>query len=347
AKHFNDEKLVDFILASEKMPNTQLRAMMLKSNLPSYWKTSGKSAEDVFAILKLKNVDKDKLFENPMWSTWVAFLQKDTRNPDEKMFAVLKNQYGEEGLRTMIANAKNSEATEMIGTKLQQEFWRSEGKTADDVFQLLKLSYEGDAFLQSPALSTWVSYATHLQKIQLTNHEYYKYGAVMELEKHYSHTDLARKVSDAMVLATTTKNSKMEKAIGVLQTQQFKQMKTFILITQCVSYVANVDRRNPDGLMFHTLANQYGKEGLKALVANAKKNKGAETIVVKLQQKLWGSEMKTADGIFNFDNLIRNDFGAITELDKHFPYIELMIGATMQRASMNGNILVEKAVSIL
>ncbi|OWZ04386.1 RxLR effector protein [Phytophthora megakarya] len=100
AKHYNDEKLVEFILASKKWKSTR----------------------------------------------W---------NPDGLMFHTLVNQYGKEGLKALIAHAKKSKATETIALKLQQELGRSEGITADSVFELLKINYSGGIFLESPKLSIW------------------------------------------------------------------------------------------------------------------------------------------------------------------------------------------------
>ncbi|OWZ05131.1 RxLR effector protein [Phytophthora megakarya] len=109
------------------------------------------------------------------------------------MFHTLTNQYGKEGLKVLIANAKKSKDTETIALKLQQEIWRSEGKTADDVFKLLKMNYNGDIFLRAP-----ISYASLLNNVNLDYCMRNEFGAITELEKHFPYIKLARMVGATM-----------------------------------------------------------------------------------------------------------------------------------------------------
>ncbi|OWZ00995.1 RxLR effector protein [Phytophthora megakarya] len=64
------------ILSSKNAPSTETHAIELWTELPDHWRMQGKSADEVFKLLELNNVGKDKLLENPMWNTWVAFLEK-------------------------------------------------------------------------------------------------------------------------------------------------------------------------------------------------------------------------------------------------------------------------------
>ncbi|OWY95477.1 hypothetical protein PHMEG_00034510 [Phytophthora megakarya] len=222
-KHYDDRMLIDFILAAKKAPSTEIHAIGLWEELPKYWQMHGKSADQVFKLLNLKNVDEDKLFKSPMWRTWVAFLEKKNgRNSDEMMFLVLMKYYSKEGVKRMIDNAKKSTSTKTIATKLQHELWHNEKKTADDVFKFLKLSYDGGDFLRSPALSTWFSYATYLQVIEGTairNAGTYNYGAIAELEKKVGYIELAKMISAEM---SRDSNTALKKTVGLLQEQQFK-----------------------------------------------------------------------------------------------------------------------------
>ncbi|OWZ06865.1 RxLR effector protein, partial [Phytophthora megakarya] len=223
AKHYNDnEKLADFIFASKNVPSTNIIADKLEKQLPILWLDKRKSAEDVFTLLKLKNMDEANIFENSRWNTWVDYLSLKP-NPDETMFMVLKKHYGDGGLSTLIENAKKSESTETIAIKLQEEVWRKKKFSANDVFQHLELSYEGGAFLTSPALSAWISYATKLGKINQGSRA--DLAAITELEKHIHYDKLARMIGDVMYQATQDKNVALQKVVGTLQKQQFKQWK--------------------------------------------------------------------------------------------------------------------------
>ncbi|OWY91495.1 hypothetical protein PHMEG_00039910 [Phytophthora megakarya] len=117
AKHFDDEKLPEFIAVSKEVASTSIIASRLDNALPGYWLGRGKTPDDVFTLLKLNNVDKDKLFDSLTWEKWISYLTaKSTqtlveKNPDEMMYAVLKKHYGKKGVEAMIASAKKNERT--------------------------------------------------------------------------------------------------------------------------------------------------------------------------------------------------------------------------------------------
>ncbi|OWZ00273.1 hypothetical protein PHMEG_00028575, partial [Phytophthora megakarya] len=98
---------------------------------------------------------------------------------------------------------------------------RSEKLSADDVFHHLGLSYKGDDFLKSPALSTWISYVTKLGKFD----EGYAadFTVINELEKHTNSYDLAWKIENVMDQALQDNNAALKNVVGKLQNEQFKR----------------------------------------------------------------------------------------------------------------------------
>ncbi|KAG6583295.1 RxLR effector protein [Phytophthora cinnamomi] len=128
-----------------------------------------KPADEIFNMWKL-NGQGDKLFENPAVATWVAYVTKlDAKNADETMLSVLKTAYKDDtlALTKMLAAAKDNADTKAIADKLEEALykdWRSSGKSADDVFALLKLDDEMDDLLSNPVLNNWVTYVENLQQ---------------------------------------------------------------------------------------------------------------------------------------------------------------------------------------
>ncbi|ETM38912.1 hypothetical protein L914_14886 [Phytophthora nicotianae] len=130
----------------------------------------GKSREEIFKVLEL-NKAGDKVFESPVfstWVTWVTYLNKQKADPDLAMFSILRKRFGDEGLSNVVTSATKLESTSAkeIAEKLQLEIWRTNAKSSDGVFNLLKLNEKSDDILQSSALSTWVEYVLRLSSFK-------------------------------------------------------------------------------------------------------------------------------------------------------------------------------------
>ncbi|KAL4117405.1 hypothetical protein PRIC2_011396 [Phytophthora ramorum] len=212
-KRYGDATLTKMFVAAKRRPATESIGTKLEEVQFKNWLSDGKTADDVFKLLQL-NKDGDTIFASSFWSVWSSYLAKlDKENADDLMFVVLKKHYGDEGVAKMVSVANKEASTKDIGRKLEEELWRSQGKDGDDVFKLLKLDEEGQKFFESPALSTWVSYVTKLNKQNP--------GAISQLEKRFGgDIELARMIGFAKQQAT---NAATEKVITQLQNLQFKQ----------------------------------------------------------------------------------------------------------------------------
>ncbi|ETI38878.1 hypothetical protein F443_15476 [Phytophthora nicotianae P1569] len=84
------------------------------------------------------------------------------------MFSILRKRFGDEGLSNVVTSATKLESTSAkeIAEKLQLEIWRTNAKSSDGVFNLLKLNEKSDDILQSSALSTWVEYVLRLSSFK-------------------------------------------------------------------------------------------------------------------------------------------------------------------------------------
>ncbi|OWY99135.1 RxLR effector protein [Phytophthora megakarya] len=70
------------------------------------WMNKGNSAHDIFRFLRLNN-QNGNLFENPVFSTWVSYVEKlDKANPYITQLLVLRQYFREAELMKMIETAK-------------------------------------------------------------------------------------------------------------------------------------------------------------------------------------------------------------------------------------------------
>ncbi|KAL4092827.1 hypothetical protein PRIC1_011818 [Phytophthora ramorum] len=214
-KHYDDATLTKMFVAAKRSSATGFTGTKLGEAQLKNWLSSGKTADDVFKLLQL-NKDGDTILASSIWSVWSSYLTKlDKENADELMFVVLKKHYGDEGVAKIVTVANKGVSTKDVGRKLEEELWRSQGKDGNDVFKLLKLDEEGQKFFESPALRTWISYVTRLNKFNKKSPD-----VISQLEKRFGDMELARMIGFAKQKASTEVSKKVATQ---LQDLQFKQ----------------------------------------------------------------------------------------------------------------------------
>ncbi|OWY99090.1 RxLR effector protein [Phytophthora megakarya] len=216
----NDQKKIATLLQAAKHDyHGKTHAYEIANAQQIRWQKDGYNADDVFMMLRL-NKDGDKLFENPVFATWMSYLTKlDKSNPDEAMYSVLKSHYGEIGLAKMMKIAEADPTTKNIAIKLQEEIWRSQQKTGDDIFNLFKLEQKEGEMFGSPEFSTWASYVKKLNTLDKTPDDVV---VLSNLKKRYDDVELALMLGRSKKLAME-KNGSGLKVIRDLQTDQFRQ----------------------------------------------------------------------------------------------------------------------------
>ncbi|KAI9985558.1 hypothetical protein PInf_004932 [Phytophthora infestans] len=105
------------------------------------------------------------ILRNPLLKTWITYVDKlGKEDPYSLLLSKLVKHYGEYGLSNVLLRAKTDDRTFQVTESIEQALlnkWQNDGKTADDVFKLLKINTDkGDELLENPALSTWMSYVT-------------------------------------------------------------------------------------------------------------------------------------------------------------------------------------------
>ncbi|KAF1795047.1 hypothetical protein GQ600_9944 [Phytophthora cactorum] len=181
----DDAGLARMIGIAEQYVNTAPTAKKMQELQFKKWKKDGKSAANVFKLIGL-NKEDDKLFESPVWNTWLFYLDYvDKATAHKEMISILRAQFGDERLTNIIAKAKKVDSTKEIATKMERAF------------------------------KTWVAYVKELNCLRKYPDEFV---VITQLEKRYGGVELAR------MLARVKKERGTNQLLGELQGLQFKKL---------------------------------------------------------------------------------------------------------------------------
>lgn len=190
------------IIIVQNMQRTQIES----------WLKAGKSDEELFKLLEL-NKAGDQVLEDPLWRTWVAYLKNLKGDADNRMYSVLKTQLGEEQLTKIITRAKTVGRTKATATKLELQVWGASGRSADDVFDLLKLDVKKSDVVESVAFKTWYTYMKTMK-------QYNEKAVITKMEKHFGEVRLAQMLAASKRTAT---DEPTKRFLRDLQRSQFSK----------------------------------------------------------------------------------------------------------------------------
>ncbi|KAG1694407.1 hypothetical protein DVH05_021487 [Phytophthora capsici] len=282
-----------------------------------YWLWRKQSAEDVFRLLKLDG-GLEKLLGSRKFNTWTSFVNiYNKKNPNEKvtMAGILSKNYGDLELAKALEVAMGSmvKSERKMGTTLslqQREGWQAAGKTADDVFILLKLDKVGADLFTTPQLNSWYKYVS----MQADS----KSLMASVLRNHYSDETLSKIFREAkpeikrmriirVQLETAVAKSKPKQILS--PEEYFKMLKLddgvdkFLASSNLdtwIKYVARYNTKNPgqDVSTIKILTKFYGDEELAKVLGAGKKVATTEKVATELQSaqfKQWLSLYSTDD----------------------------------------------------
>lgn len=243
------------------------------------WKMAGKSAEDIFVLLKLEQAG-DSLFVTPQLNTWYNYvttlLKKDDAN--KVMASVLTAHYGDEALAKIFREA-NPRVRRMRFVRLWLENAVAQNRpkktlSPDESFKLLKLDAGVDKLLSNPKLETWVGYVGKLDAKKPAQES----TAVQTLTKFYDDVELAKVLEAAKKVPSTEKIAKeLQSAQLTLWTKKFSPDDAFKMLQLDVK----VDKllTNPNLALWITYLGKYNEL-----------NRGKGTTMIKTFTKFYGDE---------------------------------------------------------
>ncbi|KAG3231313.1 hypothetical protein PI124_g23592 [Phytophthora idaei] len=162
-KYFNDDTLLELTATAKRTEETKGIANKVEDDLLQVWLGSRKTPDEALVELGL-GWTTNGILENPLFNSLTKYIWMFTmRHPDNKTSVIetITRKFGDAKVAKILTAAKSTDATKNIATKLesaQLEMWQSTGKSADDIFELLKLRKTRHDFSHHPLLRTWVSY---------------------------------------------------------------------------------------------------------------------------------------------------------------------------------------------
>ncbi|OWZ10746.1 RxLR effector protein [Phytophthora megakarya] len=173
---FDDQGLANFLVGAKGgVAFGRFDYHKVENPILQKWVDAKKSADDVYGLLKLREVEASDFMQSPALATWLTYVTKvDHRffnlhhGPYELLYKQLIKQYDDTELANILLGPKGEFWKGFHVYKLDDmilEKWKKSGKSADEVYDLLKLrNVEAKDLLQNPALVIWMSFVTRLNR---------------------------------------------------------------------------------------------------------------------------------------------------------------------------------------
>ncbi|OWZ17817.1 hypothetical protein PHMEG_0008189 [Phytophthora megakarya] len=149
---YGDQNVAKLIFAESQDPRTSELAVKLPEKQLHIWARSGKSPNDVFMFLSLQEEVGFSLLKSTSLRAWVAYEKLLKQNPDELLMKKLRIRNSDRELANKFVTASKYSYSKPTAKKLEvvlQKTWIAEGKSAEDVFKLVKLQNEGGTIFMS------------------------------------------------------------------------------------------------------------------------------------------------------------------------------------------------------
>ncbi|OWZ12625.1 RxLR effector protein [Phytophthora megakarya] len=198
-----------------------------------------------------------------------------------------------------------------FATRLEEvelKHWLTSGKTIDSVFKLLNLNDETGNILKSPAFSTWVSYATMLDKerpydiLLKTLLARYNDQGVAKLVADYPSTPMSEKLEAALLKSWRNDAKSPDDVFKLLSLSKENGVDLLksVELRPWISYVGSL-KKNPDELLLKELKIRNNDRDVANMLVMAKSDWRSKPIASRLENSLqteWFNERKTAKDIF-------------------------------------------------
>ncbi|OWZ15015.1 RxLR effector protein [Phytophthora megakarya] len=200
--HYTDEGLANVLLGAKRGSGIKLDFQRQEGLIVQEWVKAGKTVDEVYDLLKLRNVESSDFLQSPALANWLAFMTRlgtpfynAKTGPYELLYRKLISQYDDRGLANVLLGPKGDFGKKFDYHKLDDlilQKWVESGKTVDEVYKLLKIPHvEASKFLQNPALENWLSFVTKLDA-QLDNPNSGQYKLLYtKLTRRYDDNGLA------------------------------------------------------------------------------------------------------------------------------------------------------------
>ncbi|EEY63418.1 secreted RxLR effector peptide protein, putative [Phytophthora infestans T30-4] len=204
-KKYDEQTLVDMLIAAQKVPATEKIAVRVQADLTNAWLSIQKSPNAIFKLLKL-DMGGDALLESPLFVAWTKYTDYYNLMYHKETFPVistLTKNYPNDKLASILALASMNPSTESLASQLQRELlenWYKQGNAPSYVFKRLQLDKTGERLFDSPILDTWRQYVDYFRRRKPKQ----KVNMLAILKEHYKDDGvLAKMLVEASEVSST------------------------------------------------------------------------------------------------------------------------------------------------
>ncbi|GMF31398.1 unnamed protein product [Phytophthora lilii] len=345
----------------KKFPGIQKADDLLTKKRLERWMIEGQSPAEVFARLKL-NKAGDQLFETTKITKWVDYVDEfNQKHPAQAMPTVttLITHYGDETISKMLIAAQKVESTKNLASKLQMEqmrLWLSDGKTPNQVFELIMLNTAGNTLFESSQLTVWLKYVEEFNSkypqqatapISVLTRVYGDDALSMMIEaakKVESTADIATKLQAEQTRRWLVKEYSVDDVFVVLKLNLAgdKLLERPVMNT-LLGYMSAYNAKFPQqrANMVDTFTKSYGDAGLAKILVAAKDVSGTKTMATNLQSAQftrWMTNKQSPDDIFKFLKLDKAGDGLLESVLLN-PWTEFMKRYNQQNPAKKTSII--------
>ncbi|KAG3023237.1 hypothetical protein PC120_g7667 [Phytophthora cactorum] len=288
----------------------------LRTELASSWVTSGKSADEIFTLLKLDTTGfkifttppLNKEISNPTLNLFAAYIDLSNKQNSAMKMTMLdmfSKTYSDNGVAMMIELGMKAPTTKTFASRLRAELlmkWGDNAESADDVSKILKLDQAGIDLFATPQLNTWYAhnrqgYIRNPEDVMLevlVSKQGYGYGRLLEIFRHGQRRidilgDLPMRLENRMVKQWLETGKSPDKVFELLQLN--KGLDNLLMNPNLMVWEGYWIRFNslPDvdtTTMMHTITSFYSVMDLSAMLEKAKKVPKTEQTATKWLHEL-------------------------------------------------------------
>ncbi|POM57727.1 Avirulence protein (Avh) [Phytophthora palmivora] len=213
-QRYGDDAVMKMLVSAKQAENTKDVATKLETELFQGWFRKGKSADEVFMLLKLRSYGYTALSNGKLeiLANYVKFVNGELNQKNSLVDVLTKGFGGEKIFVSLFASAKRDKLTMKKAKEWETVFLNQQ---LDDRMRLLKLDDDLITALSSPDMKQLTRYVSTLSK----TYQNKDISLIGRLEAHYG---------DAVVAKTLVQAKRIESTRGVatrLQTEQFNAWK--------------------------------------------------------------------------------------------------------------------------
>ncbi|OWZ11716.1 Avirulence (Avh) protein [Phytophthora megakarya] len=300
---YGDDALYKILENARLYPERQDLATKLQTEQLQYWVNTRKDPNKVFHLFKLDNA-QDKLFRIPDFTIWMKYVDDfNAKHPEAptSMFPTLMKYYRDKDIFKMIEDAKNTEGTRAIATKLETErlkSWLLSKKSPDKVLIDMGLGQATDELLANPLFDTWVKYMNAYKAIfsdtesALISRFTQTFGdadatmIVQAMKSNDMTRNIATQLESAQLRMWMNSGKSTDEVFNLLTLNEaFYPFPNQVLLKTWVAYLNFFINENPRNTvaLFSALESRFRDRPLNKIINIATQYPGMQSLATKIQ----------------------------------------------------------------